>query len=185
MRYHGRVAIDRKYSGLALNAGEGERIARAMNGRDIAFLGNHGGVVCGSRIDYAYDDLYYLERACATEVLARSTGRPLQPVDPVLAAREASQTQSERLQSELFFTALTRTLCEPAQREIGGIAVQNSQAKTFRQRHVVALKFVPMFANADGTFVIWCKKPRPAYSADAKRHATRESLPSFRTTMNS
>jgi ribulose-5-phosphate 4-epimerase/fuculose-1-phosphate aldolase len=67
-------------------------------------------VVCGTRIDHAYDDLYYLERACMAEVLARSTGRPLAPCDPGLAARVGAQSLGERLQSELFFEALRRTL---------------------------------------------------------------------------
>jgi ribulose-5-phosphate 4-epimerase/fuculose-1-phosphate aldolase len=114
MRYHGRISLDRKYNGLALDAGEGERIAHAMNGSDIVFLSNHGVVVCGERIDYAYDYLYYLERACLAQVLALSTGRALNPVDPALAERVANQVQSERLQSELFFAALRRTLGEPA-----------------------------------------------------------------------
>jgi len=110
MRYHGRVAIDAKYNGLALDTAEGERIARAMQSADIAFLGNHGVVVCGERIDYAYDDLYYLERACQAQVLAQSTGRPLAPVDARIAARVGEQVQGERLQSELFFEALRRNL---------------------------------------------------------------------------
>jgi ribulose-5-phosphate 4-epimerase/fuculose-1-phosphate aldolase len=110
MRFHGRVAVDDRYNGLALDATEGERIAKAMDGADIAFLGNHGVVVCGERIDYAYDDLYYLERACAAQVIALSTGSRLQPVDEALARRVAAQVQAERLQSELFFEALRRTL---------------------------------------------------------------------------
>ena len=110
MRYHGRVAIDAEYNGLALDAGEGARIARAMAGADVVFLGNHGVVVCGERIDYAYDDLYYLERACAAQVIALSTGKALCPVAPKLAETVARQVQGERLQSELFFAALRRTL---------------------------------------------------------------------------
>ena len=110
MRFHGRIAVDAHYNGLALDISEGERIARAMNGADIAFLGNHGVVVCGPRIDHAYDDLYYLERACLVQVLAQSTGRPLMPVAPALAARVGEQVQGERLQSELFFEALRRTV---------------------------------------------------------------------------
>jgi ribulose-5-phosphate 4-epimerase/fuculose-1-phosphate aldolase len=110
MRFHGRVAVDAHYNGLALDASEGERIARAMQGADVAFLGNHGVVVCGARIDHAYDDLYYLERACAAEVLARSTGWPLVPVNAALAAQVGRQMQGERLQSELFFEALRRTV---------------------------------------------------------------------------
>ena len=108
MRFHGRLAIDAAYNGLALDAREGERIAHAMQGADVVFLGNHGVVVCGERIAWAYDDLYYLERACMHQVLAQSTGRPLQPVQPELAARVAAQTAGERMQSELFFSALRR-----------------------------------------------------------------------------
>ena len=110
MRFHGRIAVDAAYNGLALDSGEGERIARAMQGADVAFLGNHGVIVCGERIAHAFDDLYYLERACQAQVLAMSTGRPLQPVAPELAARVAAQTLGERMQSELFFDSLRRTL---------------------------------------------------------------------------
>jgi ribulose-5-phosphate 4-epimerase/fuculose-1-phosphate aldolase len=110
MRFHGRVAVDANYKGLALDASEGERIAGAMQGADIVFLGNHGVIVCGERIDHAYDDLYYLERACAVQVIAQSTGRAMRPVDPALAERVAQQSNGERMQSELFFQALRRTL---------------------------------------------------------------------------
>jgi len=110
MRFHGRVAADPHYNGFALDTREGERIARAMGDADIVFLGNHGVVVCGSRIDYAYDDLYYLERACMAQVLAASTGRPLMPVADSLAAHVGEQSNGERLQSELFFEALRRQL---------------------------------------------------------------------------
>lgn len=110
MRFHNRVAVDANYNGLALGPAEGERIARAMGRADVAFLGNHGVVVCGARMDYAYDDLYYLERACMVQVLAQSTGRPLVPVDSALSQRVGEQTLGERLQSELFFAALRRTL---------------------------------------------------------------------------
>jgi ribulose-5-phosphate 4-epimerase/fuculose-1-phosphate aldolase len=113
MRFHGRIAVDDCYNGLALDASEGERIARTMNGADVAFLGNHGVVVCGPRIDHAYDDLYYLERACASQVLAESTGRRLAPVSETIARRVAEQAMGERLQSELFFEALRRTLGSP------------------------------------------------------------------------
>ena len=109
MRFHGRVAVDAHYNGLALDASEGERIARAMAGADAAFLGNHGVVMCGERTAHAYDDLYYLERACMVQVLAQSgpVGRsfPSMPRSPNACA---TRTLGERLQSELFFEALRR-----------------------------------------------------------------------------
>ena len=110
MRFHGRVAVDANYNGLALDMTEGERIAHAMNGADVVFLGNHGVIVCGERVDYAYDDLYYLERACQVQVLAASTGVALKPVAPEMAARVMAQSHGERLQSELFFSSLRRTI---------------------------------------------------------------------------
>ena len=114
MRYLGRIAVDAQYHGLALDLAEGERIARAMWGKDVAFLGNHGVIVAGARIAHAYDDLYYLERACMQQVLAQSTGRPLAPVGAELAARVAAQVQGEREQSDLHFEALRRLLPAPA-----------------------------------------------------------------------
>lgn len=113
MRYLGRLAVDRDYNGLALDDAEGERIARAMAGKDVAFLANHGVIVAGASIAHAYDDLYYLERACQHQVLAQSTGRPLVPVSAALAARVAAQIQGEREQSDLFFAALARLLPAP------------------------------------------------------------------------
>ena len=110
MRFHGRVAVDAHYNGLALDAAEGERIANAMQGADVVFLGNHGVVVCAAQLAHAYDDLYILERACQLQVLAAATGRPLLPVAAALAAQVGAQTLGERLQSELFFEALRRIL---------------------------------------------------------------------------
>lgn len=110
MRFHGRVAVDAAYNGLALDTAEGERIARAMHGADIVFMANHGVLVCGGRIDHAYDDLYYLERASQVQVIAQSTGLPAAPATAAMASRVAAQAQGERLQSELFFAALRRML---------------------------------------------------------------------------
>ena len=110
MRFHGRVAVDAHYNGLALDAAEGERIAHAMQGADVVFLGNHGVVVCAPVMAHAYDDLYYLERACQAQLLAMSSGLALAPVAAPLAEQVMRQTLGERLQSELFFEALRRTL---------------------------------------------------------------------------
>jgi ribulose-5-phosphate 4-epimerase/fuculose-1-phosphate aldolase len=110
MRFHGRVVADPTYNGLALGVEEGERIARAMHGADVVFMANHGVLVCGTRVDHAYDDLYYLERACQLQGLAQASGRPLAPASPELAAQVAAQAEGERLQSELFFAALRRML---------------------------------------------------------------------------
>jgi ribulose-5-phosphate 4-epimerase/fuculose-1-phosphate aldolase len=51
-----------------------------------------------------------LERACQVQVLASSTGIALKPVNSELAARVMAQSHGERLQSELFFSSLRRTM---------------------------------------------------------------------------
>lgn len=110
MLLHGRVAIDANYNGLALDFSEGERIAKAMNGADVVFLANHGALVCGDRIDYTFNDLYCLERACQVQMIAAASGVPLAPVSANLAGHVAAQGEQERLQSELFFESLRRRL---------------------------------------------------------------------------
>jgi ribulose-5-phosphate 4-epimerase/fuculose-1-phosphate aldolase len=113
MRFHRRVAFDADYNGLAFDETEGERIAAALQGADVAFLANHGVVVCGESLAAAYDDLYYLERACQLEVLARSMGGGLAEVSDQVAEATAAQFARDRDQSRLFFEALRRELPLP------------------------------------------------------------------------
>lgn len=113
MRFVDRIAVDPDYNGLALDNTEGERIARAMRGKDVAFLSNHGVIVAGASMAHAYDDLYFLERAAQHQVLAAASGSRLKTVDRTLAQRVAAQIQSEREQSDLFFEALRRMLPSP------------------------------------------------------------------------
>ena len=62
---------------------------------DIAFLKNHGVIVTGRNIAEAWDDLYYLERAAAVQILAMSTGRPLIPISGQIAQKTARQMFAE------------------------------------------------------------------------------------------
>jgi len=110
MRFHGRIGYDMDFGGPALAADEGERIANAAQGKDIVFMAHHGVMVCNDRIDYAFDDLYYLERSCMAQVLAQSTGKPLRLVSNEMAGKVCEQIEGERQQSELHFAALKRIL---------------------------------------------------------------------------
>lgn len=110
LRYHGRIAYDEAYGGLALDEGEGDRICAAMGGADIAFLGNHGIIVTAPSIAMAFDKMYYLERACMVQVLAMSTGRELAVLSEHVAASTAKQMQGESQQAQLHFDALKRML---------------------------------------------------------------------------
>ncbi len=85
MRFHERIAWDEDFAGMALDAAEGERLAAAMGDKPILFLVNHGVIVTAPTLARAFDEMYYLERACQTQVLALSTGRELAVVDEAVA----------------------------------------------------------------------------------------------------
>ncbi len=91
LRYTDRVAYDDVYTGLAFDNSEGDRMARAMNGKPILMMRHHGVVVCGRSVADAYDDLFFLERTCMTQVLAMSTGRPLKLIPPDLVRHASAQ----------------------------------------------------------------------------------------------
>lgn len=112
LRYTGRIAYDDDYTGLAMDAVEGERIARAMAGRPIAMLRHHGAIVCGPDVGTAYDDLYYLERTAMAQVLAMSTGRQLKTIDPAIERQGAAQIKafSASNMGGAHFAALKRLL---------------------------------------------------------------------------
>jgi ribulose-5-phosphate 4-epimerase/fuculose-1-phosphate aldolase len=112
LKFYGRIAYDTVYNGLVLDNAEGDRLVRALGDADIMFLANHGVLVCGQSVAWAFDDLYYLERACMLQVLAMGTGRPIKPIPPTVAAQTARAMDSDdqRLQSELFFASLARQL---------------------------------------------------------------------------
>ncbi|WP_336331458.1 aldolase [Pseudomonas putida] len=76
LKFYQRIAVDEHYNGLALDAGEGDRIANALGDAEIVFLRHHGVMVGGASIADAWDDLYYIERAAAVQVKIYSTGRP-------------------------------------------------------------------------------------------------------------
>lgn len=95
LKFYGRTAVDERFNGLALDGAEGDRIADTIGDADIVFLKNHGVMVCGATIADAWDDLYYLERACEVQRLAMSTGRPLKIIDPEMAEKTYRQMRSE------------------------------------------------------------------------------------------
>ena len=111
LKYWNRIAYDEDYAGLALSNDEGDRMSRAMAGKDILFLRNHGVIVSGPTVAQTYDDLYYLERAAMVQVLAMQTGKPLHNIDAKLAEHTANQiADGEGQQALLHFESLKRLL---------------------------------------------------------------------------
>ena len=112
--YHGTVAYDDNYAGTADFIEEGERLARLIGKKQVLFMKNHGVVVVGDSVAQAYRRLYKLERVCRAQVLAMSTGRPLEILsDAIVAQVQAPPTDDRHTRIErenLYFEAMMRVL---------------------------------------------------------------------------
>ena len=110
-RFHGRTTY-LGFGGIALDAAEGERIANAQRDNafaDVIFLEHHGVTVGGPSVALAFDDLYYLERACRQQVLAQSTGRKLKMLPEKELEETARQWRQVLVpQADRHFEALMR-----------------------------------------------------------------------------
>jgi ribulose-5-phosphate 4-epimerase/fuculose-1-phosphate aldolase len=96
MRFLGRIAYDEKFSGMALDDDEGRRIGGTLEpGKSVVFMASHGVAVIGESVAQAFDENYYLERACKLQVLALSTGQPLHVAPDDVAAMTCAQWQRE------------------------------------------------------------------------------------------
>lgn len=120
--FHGQIAYDDEYTGVAVSLAEGERLARVMGDKPILFMKNHGVVATGQTVAQAYRRLYKLERACRTQVLALATGQPLQVLDATVIARVQTPGADERHpraeRDRLYFEAMMRVV----DRELPGYA---------------------------------------------------------------
>lgn len=112
LRFWGRVGYDDHYGGVALDDAEGRRIAESLRDVDIVFMASHGVTVVGPSLAWAFDDLYYLERACMHQTLAMQAagGAPLREIDPGTCKATAAQAVGERQQSDLYLAAIRRLL---------------------------------------------------------------------------
>ena len=104
------IVYDDDYQGLALDNAEGDRMAARLGDKRILFLASHGIIVTHRTIPEAYDDLYYLERACQVQVIARQTGLPLRRLPADVLQHTEAQFEGDRQSAPLHFAALKRVL---------------------------------------------------------------------------
>ena len=112
--FQGHIAYDDSYMGTADTLAEGERLAGLLGDKQIVFMKNHGVLVTGDTVAQAYRRIYKLERVCRAQVLAMSTGRPLELLsDEIVAQVQAPGADDRHSRAErdrLFFEAMMRIL---------------------------------------------------------------------------
>lgn len=110
-RFLNRIAYQ-GFGGVALTAAEGERLAGAQKddpNADVIFLEHHGVTIGGPSVAVAFDDLYFLERACRQQILAQSTGKPLKIIPDDLQKQTAREWMQVLVyQAHKHFDALKR-----------------------------------------------------------------------------
>ena len=120
--YHGHIAYNDTYMGTADTLEEGERLAGVLGKNHTIFMKNHGVLVTGDTVAQAYRRLYKLERVCRAQVLAMSTGKPLEVLSDAIVAQVQAPAPDDRHsrgeRDRLFFEAMMRIL----DRELPGYA---------------------------------------------------------------
>ncbi len=109
-RYFKRIATDLGYGGIADNEEEGRRLVQVLGNMRRVMMGNHGVLVVAATVAEAFDDLFYLERACQTLVLAYSTGQPLNVMSDEVAERTARGWEEYKDAAFSHFEELKRLL---------------------------------------------------------------------------
>ncbi len=112
--FHGHIAYDDHYAGIADTLAEGERLGGLIGNKHVVFMKNHGVLVTGDTIAQAYRRLYKLERVCRAQVLAMSTGQPLELLSEAIVAQVQSRPVDDRHsrgeRDRLFFEAMMRVV---------------------------------------------------------------------------
>jgi len=79
------------YTGLAMDADEGARVAASLGANKTMIMRNHGLLTCGETVGEAFMQMYYLERACQVQLSVLSSGQPYKIPSAELCRQAAGQ----------------------------------------------------------------------------------------------
>lgn len=113
-RFLDEVAYDTVYEGLVLGKAEGDRLAEVMGSKRVLMHQSHGPITCGDSVAEAFDEIYYLERACEVQLLAMNTGKPTVTIKDSVARFYKDQVDQFRgCWAQDHFEARKRALYKP------------------------------------------------------------------------
>jgi len=98
------------YEGIALNHEERERLVADIGVKNLMLLRNHGTLAVGDTAANCWIGMYYLERACAMQVMALSSGRESLLIAPEAAQIEVRNQVSRGIGGGLAWPACLRKL---------------------------------------------------------------------------
>jgi ribulose-5-phosphate 4-epimerase/fuculose-1-phosphate aldolase len=110
MRFHQRLGYH-DYEGIALDFSEQERLVRDLGPHKAMILRNHGLLTAGTTVRDAFEQMYYLERACDAQVKALAGGCEVIECAPEIAEKVAVVLDRPgRTATETDWPALRRML---------------------------------------------------------------------------
>ncbi len=95
MRLYGRIGYH-DYEGIALSQGERERLIADLGDSAAMILHNHGSLTVGASVAQAFVEMFYLEKAARSQLLAQATGQPL-----IVPPRETIELTARQWESML------------------------------------------------------------------------------------
>ncbi|WP_419833355.1 class II aldolase/adducin family protein [Endozoicomonas atrinae] len=109
------------YEGISVNKGERQCLQKDMGQNNVMFLRNHGVLVAGATIAEAFQNFYFLQKACEIQVQAMGCGTPIVQIQPEVEQVVINQYQEANLGrgAELSWPGLLRRLdrIDPSWRE--------------------------------------------------------------------
>ncbi len=80
-----------EYEGIALNLDERERLTADLGEKSLMLLRNHGSLSVGATAAQAWNQIYFLEKACLQQVMALGAGRGGVRIAPDAAQAEVRE----------------------------------------------------------------------------------------------
>jgi ribulose-5-phosphate 4-epimerase/fuculose-1-phosphate aldolase len=90
MRFHGRIGYH-DYEGIALSTEERQRIIANLGGKAALVFRNHGTLTVGKTVGHAFVEMFYLEKAARSQLMALASGHALTLPSDTVVGLTASQ----------------------------------------------------------------------------------------------
>ena len=108
MRFHNRIGYH-EYEGIALSIDERTRFIHDLGDNAALILRNHGSLTVGATVAQAFVEMYYLEKAARSQLMAQATGLPMRQV-PLATIELTANQWSSQLDNGLEWPAMLRRL---------------------------------------------------------------------------
>ena len=100
MRLYGRISYH-DYEGIALASGERVRLIADLGGSAAMILRNHGSLTVGSSVAHAFTEMFYLEKAARSQLLAQAAVKANTAQPLIIPPREVIELTARQWESEL------------------------------------------------------------------------------------